>query len=181
MVKDCIVWMDLEMTGLDPVKDKIIEIATIVTDGQLEIIATGPCLVINQPADAFDRMDDWNREHHTKSGLWEKVIASTLSIEEAEEQTLAFLKPLVPAGKCPLAGNSVWQDRRFIANYMPNLDQFLHYRLIDVSTLKELAKRWYPKAQHWSKKNSHRALDDIEESINELKFYREQLFIKTEK
>jgi oligoribonuclease len=180
MGKNHIVWMDLEMTGLDPAKDKIIEIATIVTDAELEILEKGPCFIIGQPASAFDQMDQWNREHHTKSGLWQKVIESTVTIEEAEKETIDFLKKFVKQGKSPLAGNSIWQDRRFIAAHMPNLDQFLHYRLIDVSTLKELSKRWYPKVKPWEKQNSHRALDDIEESINELKHYRETLFIKNQ-
>ena len=181
MKKDYIVWMDLEMTGLDPINDKIIEIATIVTDPELNVGAQGPCLVINQPISMFEKMDAWNREHHTKSGLWQKVIESQISLEEAEKATVDFLKKWVSAGKAPLAGNSIWQDRRFIAAYMPILDKFLHYRLIDVSTLKELSKRWYPKMKIREKKNSHRAFDDIEESINELKHYREHIFIKAEK
>lgn len=181
MGKDFIVWMDLEMTGLDPVNDKIIEMATIVTDAELNIVAEGPCLIINQPSSMFEKMDDWNREHHTKSGLWQKVIESQISQEQAEQSTIEFLKQHVPAGKAPLAGNSIWQDRRFIAAHMPTLDKFLHYRLIDVSTLKEISKRWYPKMKSWDKKNSHRAFDDIAESINELKHYREQIFVKVEK
>ncbi len=178
MGKNHIVWMDLEMTGLDPAKDKIIEIATIVTDADLKILDRGPCFIMGQPSSTFDLMDKWNQEHHTKSGLWQKVVESSITIETAEKETIDFLKKYVKPGKSPLAGNSIWQDRRFIAAHMPTLDQFLHYRLIDVSTLKELSKRWYPKQKPWEKQNSHRALDDIEESINELIHYRETLFMK---
>jgi oligoribonuclease len=168
--------MDLEMTGLDPERDTIIEIATLVTDGELTVIAEGPELVIHQDPALFSRMDEWNREHHTKSGLWAKVVASDVSLAEAERRTLEFLKAWVGPKESPLCGNSIWQDRRFLVRYMKQLEAHLHYRLVDVSTVKELASRWYPGVKHVKPKGSHRALDDIRESIDELKFYKETLF-----
>lgn len=173
-----LVWMDLEMTGLDSDRDVIIEMATLITDTDLNVIAEGPEIVIQQPAELFDSMDAWNREHHTKSGLWAKVIQSTISHAEAEQMTLNFLKQHVGPRESPLCGNSIWQDRRFIAKQMKDLDGFLHYRLIDVSTVKILGKIWFPKdlEKGTEKKSSHRALDDIKESIEELKFYRSRLF-----
>jgi len=171
-IEDRIVWMDLEMTGLDPSIDSIIEIATLVTDKDLNIIATGPEIIINQPAEKFEQMDNWNKNQHTKSGLWEKVLKSDTDLPQAEDMTLAFLKEHVQPKTAPLAGNSIWQDRRFIARYFKTIDDFLHYRMIDVSTIKELSKRWYPDNPKFEKKGSHRALDDINESIEELKFYR---------
>ncbi len=170
------VWIDLEMSGLDPDTCKILEIATIVTDAELEIIAEGPDLVVHQPDEVLDAMDDWCTEHHGASGLTAGVKASTLSLAEAETQTLEFLAPHVEAGASPLCGNSIWQDRRFISRYMTKLDGFLHYRMVDVSTIKELARRWYPQTKAPAKSESHRALDDIRESIAELKFYRTHLF-----
>lgn len=175
-----LIWIDLEMTGLDPEVDEIIEIATIITDKELNIIAEGPCLVINQPDSRFERMDEWNQNQHTKSGLWQKVLESKISCEDAENQTIEFLKQYVNPNTCPLAGNSVWQDRRFISKYMKNLDGFLHYRLVDVSTIKEVNSRWYgDKFAYTAKSNNHRALDDIKDSIEELRYYRENLFIAT--
>lgn len=171
-----LVWMDLEMTGLEPDRDTIIEMATLITDGELNVIAEGPEIVIHQDAKLFDGMDDWNREHHTKSGLWAKVITSEISLQEAEKQTLAFLKKHLGPREAPLAGNSVWQDRRFLARYMKDVESFLHYRLVDVSTIKELAGRWYPKVRFSKRKGAHRALDDILESLDEMKFYRQALF-----
>jgi oligoribonuclease len=171
-----LVWMDLEMTGLEPERDTIIEMATLITDGELNVLAEGPEIVIHQDAKLFDTMDDWNREHHTKSGLWAKVVASEISLAEAEQQTLAFLKQHLAPREAPLAGNSVWQDRRFLARYMKGLEGFLHYRLVDVSTIKELAGRWYPNLRYTKRKGAHRALDDIRESLDEMKFYRQALF-----
>ena len=172
-----IVWMDLEMTGLFPEKDQILEIATLITNPDLEIIATGPELVLHQPLSILEAMDPWNQEHHSKSGLWDKVLASKTSLQEAEQQTLNFIQAHSVKGKNPLAGNSIWQDRRFLLRYMPLIHEHLHYRLIDVSTIKELAKRWYPKLKIPNKKNNHRAMDDIQESIEELKFLRQNLFV----
>jgi oligoribonuclease len=171
-----LVWMDLEMTGLDPERDTIIEMATLVTDAELNVVAEGPELVIHQAAAMFDRMDDWNREHHTKSGLWAKVVASDITLAEAERQTLEFVAKHVGPRESPLCGNSVWQDRRFLVKYMRSLEAYLHYRLVDVSSVKELATRWYPGTKFTKKKGAHRALDDIRESIDELRFYREAFF-----
>jgi oligoribonuclease len=171
-----LVWIDLEMSGLNPDACKILEIATLVTDTELEVVAEGPDIVVHQPDAVLDAMDEWCTTHHGESGLTAAVKASSISLEQAEEQTLAFLRPLCEAGASPLCGNSIWQDRRFISRYMPKLDAFLHYRMIDVSTIKELARRWYPDAKAPAKGQSHRALDDIRESIAELKFYRSALF-----
>lgn len=172
-----LVWMDLEMTGLDPQQDEIIEIATLVTDSDLNVIAEGPEMVLHQDPSRFDRMDEWNRTQHTKSGLWERVVNSEITAEEAEHETLEFLKKHTGERQSPLCGNSIWQDRRFLVRYMPRLEAYLHYRLIDVSTLKELTHRWYPEdARFEGKKESHRALDDIHESIEELKHYRNKVF-----
>lgn len=172
-----IVWIDMEMTGLDPHSNSILEIATIVTTGELEIIAEGPNLVIHTPLEILQTMDDWNRTHHKKSGLWEAAVNSRTTLEEAEAASLEFLKMHVLPGTAPLAGNSIWQDRRFICRYMPAIDNFLHYRLIDVSSIKELCRRWYQKFPEYKEKNNnHRALDDIRESISELAYYRQNLF-----
>lgn len=172
------IWIDLEMSGLNPDKDVILEIATIVTDGQLNIIAQGPEIVVSQPESVLQGMDKWCTAVHTKSGLCAKVKASDTSVQETEQQTLAFLRDHCTEGTAPLAGNSVWMDRVFMLKYMPRLYNFLHYRTIDVSTIKELAKNWYgeTEALNFKKKNAHRALDDIIESIEELKFYRGLLF-----
>ena len=173
-----LVWMDLEMTGLDPERERIIEIATIVTDAALEIIAEGPELVVHQPESVLAAMDEWNQTHHGESGLIDRVRRSSISEAEAQEQTLAFLREHCAPGQVPLAGNSVHQDRRFLSRYMSELDGFLHYRIVDVSTVKELARRWYPSeyAARPDKKESHRALDDIRESIAELRYYRDSIF-----
>lgn len=175
-----LIWIDMEMSGLEPEKDVILEVATIITTGSLEIIAEGPELVIHHEKELLEGMDDWNREHHRKSGLWNAVLDSTLSLDEAERQTLDFIKHHTQPRKSPLCGNSIWQDRRFIAKYMKPIDQHLHYRMIDVSTVKELARRWHPGVldKKVKKKGNHRALDDIRESIEELKFYKDNLFAK---
>jgi len=171
---DNLIWIDLEMTGLDPDRDHVIEIATIVTDKQLNILAEGPMLAIHQPDSVLDAMDDGNRTHHGDSGLTERVRASTLDAAAAEAQTLAFLVEYVPAGASPMAGNSICQDRRFMAREMPLLEAFFHYRNLDVSALKELARRWAPEVLAGVvKQGRHLALDDIRDSIAELVHYRE--------
>lgn len=173
-----LVWLDMEMTGLDPEKERIIEVAVVVTEPDLTIVAEGPVLVIHQPDALLDAMDSWNRSTHGKSGLTDKVKASTLTEAQAEDQLIAFLAQHVPAGKSPLCGNTVSQDRRFMFNYMPKLEQFFHYRTVDVSTIKELARRWRPELlKGFEKRSKHEALADIYESIDELKYYRET-FIK---
>jgi oligoribonuclease len=172
-----LVWMDLEMTGLDPNKERIIEIATIITDSNLNTIAEGPVLAIKQPKALFDAMDDWNQTHHSASGLLDRIAAEGVSETEAEAMTLHFLEQHVGAGEAPLCGNTIWQDRRFLSLYMPTLESYLHYRMIDVSSIKELAKRWRPDvAGSFNKKNEHTALADIRESIGELQHYREHFF-----
>ena len=175
-----LVWMDLEMTGLDPDRHVIVEIATLVTDDELEIVGEGPDLVVHQPPEAFEAMDDFVRNMHTTSGLLPAIEASTISLEEAGAQTLAFIKEHVPdARSVPLCGNSIGTDRRFLAKHLPEIEEYLHYRSVDVSTIKELARRWYPGALSAlpRKATAHRALDDIRESIEELRFYRERLFV----
>jgi len=173
-----LVWLDLEMTGLDPEKERIIEAAVIVTEPDLTFVAEGPVMVIHQSDELLDAMDKWNTSTHGKSGLIDKVKASTLTEEQAEAQLLEFLSQYVPAGKSPLCGNTVGQDRRFLVKYMPKLEAFFHYRNLDVSTLKELSLRWKPEVyKSFVKKSRHEALADIYESIDELKHYREH-FIK---
>lgn len=172
-----LVWIDLEMTGLDPETDTIIEIATVVTDKYLNVLAKGPNLAVHQDKAVMDAMDEWCTKHHGDSGLTARVLSSTISMEQAEEETIKFLANYVPAGKSPICGNSVGQDRRFLYRYMPKLEAFFHYRYLDVSTVKELAKRWKPEAlEGFSKSGSHLALDDILESIGELKHYRKTMF-----
>ena len=174
---DALVWLDLEMTGLDPDRDVILEIATLVTDNNLEVIAEGPELAIHQEAESLVLMDEWNQRHHAESGLIARVQASEVSVVEAEAVTLAFISKHVPAGTSPLCGNTIWQDRRFLMRYMPTLNDHLHYRNIDVSAVKELARRWRPDVLGAFKKaNTHRALADIRESILELKHYRAHFF-----
>ena len=173
-----LVWLDMEMTGLDPERERIIEVAVVVTEPDLTIVAEGPVLVIHQPDSLLDAMDSWNRSTHSKSGLTDKVKASTMTEGQAEDVLIAFLSQYVPAGKSPLCGNTVSQDRRFMFKYMPKLEQFFHYRTVDVSTLKELARRWKPELlKGFEKRSKHEALADIYESIDELKYYRE-VFIK---
>ena len=172
-----LVWIDLEMTGLDADVDVILEIATLVTDSALRIVAEGPELAIHHDAAVLARMDDWNVRHHTASGLLERVRRSETSAVEAEAVTLAFLARHVRAGISPLCGNTVWQDRRFLMRYMPTLNDYLHYRIIDVSTVKELARRWRPESVAGIEKTgSHRAMADIRESVAELRHYRESFF-----
>jgi oligoribonuclease len=173
-----LIWLDMEMTGLDPDNDRIIEVAVVVTDAELNIIGEGPVFAIHQPDEILDGMDAWNKGTHGRSGLIERVKASTVTEAEAEQALIAFLKPFVPAGKSPMCGNSICQDRRFMARGMPKLENFFHYRNLDVSTLKELCKRWKPElASGFKKHQKHTALADIIESIEELKYYREH-FIK---
>ncbi len=171
------IWIDLEMTGLDPQTDSIIEIATVVTDKNLNILAEGPLLAVNQPETVLARMDDWNQKQHGGSGLIQRVRDSGITEAEAEHRTLEFIRAWVPAKTSPICGNSICQDRRFLHRCMPKLEAFFHYRNLDVSTVKELAARWAPQLKNGFKKsNSHLAMDDIRESINELRFYREHLF-----
>ncbi len=171
--QDNLIWLDMEMSGLLPDSDRILELAAVVTDADLNVLAESPVLVIHQPDAVLDGMDAWNKGTHGRSGLIEKVKASTLDEEAATETMLAFLKAHVPAGKSPMCGNSICQDRRFMARYMPRLEQYFHYRNLDVSVFKELARRWRPDLYNGFKKASrHEALADIYESIDELKYYR---------
>lgn len=169
-----LIWIDLEMTGLSPERDRIIEIATVVTDKDLNILAEGPVLAVHQSDQLLEGMDDWNTRQHGGSGLTERVRQSTTTEAEAAAATIEFLAQWVPAGKSPMCGNSICQDRRFLANYMPDLQAFFHYRNLDVSTLKELVQRWKPElANGFKKRGSHLALDDIYDSIRELEYYRD--------
>jgi len=171
---DNLVWIDLEMTGLDTDRDTILELALIVTDPQLNELAEGPVLAVNHPLAVLEAMDDWNTRHHSASGLWQRVLASKLSMAEAEAQALAFLADWSAAGTSPMCGNSICQDRRFLHRCMPQLEQWFHYRNLDVSTLKELAVRWAPDiASGLVKENRHEALADIRESVAELRYYRQ--------
>ncbi|MDA7846118.1 oligoribonuclease [Euryarchaeota archaeon] len=171
-----LVWIDLEMTGLDVTRESIIEIATVITDGELNILAQGPNLAIKVDDSLLAEMDEWNTSHHTSSGLVDRVKHNSVSLEEAEQQTLEFVQEWVPAGVAPLCGNSVWNDKKFMEKEMPNLVEHLHYRMIDVSTVKELARRWYPEVKRYEKKGAHLALDDILESIEELRHFRSRVF-----
>lgn len=175
-----LIWIDLEMTGLDPDKERIIEIATIVTDKDLNILAEGPMMAVSQPQSILDAMDEWCTTHHGQSGLTQRVISSQISDAQAQAETIAFLQKWVPKGKSPMCGNSIGQDRRFLVRYMPELHDYFHYRNLDVSSLKELAVRWKPQIMAgFKKQNKHLALDDIKESIEELAYYREH-FINLE-
>ncbi|WP_198555859.1 oligoribonuclease [Rahnella sp. AA] len=169
-----LIWIDLEMTGLDPERDRIIEIATLVTDAHLNILAEGPVMAVHQSDVQLALMDDWNVRTHTGSGLVDRVKASQFDDNAAQQKTIEFLREWVPEGKSPICGNSVGQDRRFLFKYMPELEAYFHYRYLDVSTLKELARRWKPEVLNgFKKQNTHQALDDIRESVAELAYYRE--------
>ena len=171
-----LIWVDLEMTGLDTFNDVIIEIATVVTDKELNILAEGPVVAIHQANEILDAMDEWNTKQHGGSGLIKRIQESSATVEQAEQETIDFLKPYVSKGKSPMCGNSICQDRRFMARLMPELEAYFHYRNLDVSTLKELAQRWKPEIlDQFEKKGSHLAMDDILESIAEMKFYREKV------
>ncbi len=169
-----LIWLDLEMTGLNSERDCIIEIATVITDTNLNVLAEGPALVIHQSDEMLNNMDDWCTNQHGKSGLTQRVRDSKISVEEAEQRTLTFVKEWVIENKSPLCGNSIYQDRRFLAKYMPTLERYCHYRNLDVSTIKILAERWKTDLPQFSKESSHLALADIYDSINELKYYREK-------
>lgn len=178
--QDNLIWLDMEMSGLQPDTDRILELAAVVTDAQLNVIAESPVLVVHQSDAVLDGMDAWNKGTHGRSGLIDKVKASTLDEEAATDAMLAFLKEHVPAGKSPMCGNSICQDRRFMARYMPRLEQFFHYRNLDVSVFKELSRRWRPDIYAGFKKASrHEALADIYESIDELKYYRDHFLVMT--
>lgn len=172
-----LIWIDLEMTGLDTDSDYIIEIATAITDSQLNILAEGPVVAIHQTDSVLQAMDEWNTRQHTKSGLTERVRNSRHSIADAENMTLEFVAKFVAPGVSPMCGNSICQDRRFMHRLMPRLEQYFHYRNLDVSTVKELVKRWYPDKPQFEKDSTHLAMDDIRDSISELRFYRENYFI----
>lgn len=174
---DNLIWVDLEMTGLDPDNDTVIEIATIVTDPQLETLAEGPVIAIHVDEARLEAMDEWNTKHHNESGLVQRIRESQYSLEQASIETIEFLQDWIEPGKSPMCGNSICQDRRFMVRHMPTLENFFHYRNIDVSTIKELVRRWQPDVgPGFSKNNTHLALDDIRESIAELRYYRQYVF-----
>lgn len=175
-----LVWIDLEMTGLDPEKSVILEIAAVVTDASLHTVAEGPDIAIHYPERVLQNMEAWSKKQHQSSGLLERVRTSSVDCRRAEQEVLGFLSKHCKKGESPLCGNTIWQDRRFLIKYMPELEAFFHYRNIDVSSIKELAKRWYPSLPVYKKKKAHLALSDIKESINELKYYREKVFRKTD-
>ena len=169
-------WIDLEMTGLDPDKHHIIEIASLITDADLNIVEEGPEIVISQSSEVLELMNEWNVKQHTSTGLIEKIKSSSISIEEAEKDTLDFFQKHIKQHKSPLCGSTVSHDRRFLIKHMPKLANHFHYRHIDVSSFKEVIKRWNPDADEFKKQSSHRAMDDIKDSVNELRFYREKFF-----
>ena len=169
-----LIWIDMEMSGLSPENDRVLEVAIVITDAQLNVLAEGPVRVVHQPDDVFERMDSWNKSTHKKSGLIDRVKAATQNEAQVEAELIAFLVQHLPESTSPMCGNSICQDRRFLARHMPKLEAFFHYRNLDVSTLKELCKRWQPEvAKQFKKRGAHTALADIQESIDELKFYRE--------
>ena len=172
-----LIWLDMEMTGLDPDKNVIIEVAVVITDSNLNVLSESPSYAITQPENDLNKMDKWNVGTHTKSGLLERVKNSNFTLDMVEGELLKLIAKFVPKGASPLCGNTIYQDRKFIIKYMPKLEEYLHYRVIDVSTIKELARRWYPEAiKGFEKQNKHEALADIHESIEELKYYRNKLF-----
>ncbi len=173
-----LIWMDLEMTGLQSETDRILEIATVITDTELKVVEQGPELVIFQNDEILDNMNDWCKEHHSKSGLVDKIKASKINEIEAEQKTLEFIKKHVEPESAPLCGNSIHQDRNFLSRYMPQLHEYMHYRNIDVSSIKELTFRWFPNLPKFKKAGKHTALEDILESIDELRYYREKIFVK---
>ena len=173
-----LIWIDLEMTGLDTFNDKIIEIATIVTDKDLNILEEGPVIAINTPQEALDAMDEWNTNQHNNSGLFDSLRVTKINIEEAEKQTIEFLNMHAEKGRSPLCGNTISHDRRFLRRYMPEVESFFHYRNVDVSSIKELIKRWNPGLlEGYKKQGGHRAMADVLESIEELRFYKENFFV----
>jgi oligoribonuclease len=170
---DNLIWIDLEMTGLDPDRDSILEIATVVTDKELNLLAEGPAFAIRHPLERLEAMDDWNRNQHAKSGLWQRVLDSSVDLATAEALTVEFLAQWIASGKSPMCGNSICQDRRFLYRLMPRLERYFHYRNLDVSTVKELARRWAPEVYRgFSKESAHTALSDVRDSIAELRHYR---------
>lgn len=171
-----LVWMDLEMSGLDPHVDVVLEIATLITDKDLNILATGPNVAISQPKEVLEGMDEWNTTHHSASGLWDRVLQKGIDLDLADQQTAEFIAQWTD-GKAPLCGNSIGQDRRFLYKYMPKISESLHYRNVDVTSVKELAKRWYPQVPEFNKSEKHLALDDIVESIEELKYFKNHVFL----
>lgn len=174
-----LIWIDLEMTGLNPEADRIIEVATIVTDSQLNVLAEGPVIAVHQADEIMNSMDEWNTRTHGKTGLTERVRKSRTVENEAEQQTIDFLKQYIGKNQSPMCGNSICQDRRFLARYMPELEAWFHYRNLDVSSIKELIKRWKPELlSGYSKKNTHQAMDDIRESIEELQYYRKHFIVE---
>ena len=176
MAESRLVWIDLEMTGLEPDENTIIEIATIVTESDLSIVAEGPSFAIDVGKEELVKMDNWNVKHHTENGLLDRIQSDGVSMENAERQTLEFLKEHCSPGQSPLCGNTIGQDRRFLRRYMPDLHEFFHYRSVDVTSIKILARSWYPEVGKWRKNSGHRALDDIRGSIEELAYYRDKLF-----
>ena len=178
--KENLVWIDLEMTGLDPERERIIEIATLITDSQLNYVAEGPNFIIKQPQDFLDGMDEWNQKQHGNSGLIDSVKKSNITQQVAELETVEFIAKYVPEKHSPMCGNTVSHDRRFLAKYMPTLEAYFNYRHIDVSTVKELATRWINEAQVYEKKGAHRAMGDIKESVEELRFYKNLIFNEEE-
>jgi oligoribonuclease len=176
-VKDWLIWLDLEMTGLDPERHVILEIATVVTDGDLNVVAEGPDVVVRWPERVFADMDAWSARQHRESGLLDRARNSPYEIASAEKRTMEFVGPFCKGGQTPLCGNSIWQDRRFLIRYMPKLETLFHYRNVDVSSVKELVRRWYPRLPRFEKKKPHAALEDILESIDELRYYRERVFL----